>query len=237
VNYIIIIILVLSPLAYASELDLYGTRPFISLTKLLGARFEVNAFYAETVNGSNEKLRSSKFTSRDIQSYFQTGLTYKVSPNLNLSAGYVFQRNNPFYKDFSNENRLWQQMIVVHPVRYFSLAHRFRFEERFIDNRSTKNTDPLATRLRYQVSFTAPLQGKTVDPGEFLFNTYNESYFSTTGQRSAFYSENWTYAGLGYQTTSLGRLEIGPLVQWAKINQGEDTRMIYLLQVGWSYTF
>lgn len=95
----------------------------------------------------------------------------------------------------------------------------------------------MTTRLRYQISFTAPLQGKEIDPGEFFFNTYNEFYFSTTGLRNAFYSENWTYAGFGYQTTKLGRLELGPLVQWAKISREGDTRMLYLMQLGWSYAF
>lgn len=172
-----------------------------------------------------------------MQSYFQSGLTFKYSQHLNFSAGYVFQRNNPFHRDFVNENRLWQQIIIAHGVSYFNLSHRFRFEERFIDNRVTQNTNPMTTRLRYQISFTAPLQGKEIDPGEFFFNTYNEFNFSTTGARNAFYSENWSYAGLGYQTNKLGRLELGPLVQWAKTNQDGDTRMFYLVQFGWSYAF
>ena len=220
----------------AAQLTLYGARPFVSLTKGLSPRWDLNVFYAETVNESNTVFGRQHFVPRDVQSYFQTGLTYKQSQTINYTAGYVFQRNNPLYPDFSNENRLWQQAIVSHRLITLALSHRFRFEERFIENRGTKHTDKMATRLRYQFSFTAALEGKEVDPSEFYLTAYNESYLSLSGQRNALYSENWTYAGVGYQTQSLGKLEIGPLVQWAKINPTGDTRLFYLLQLGWSYT-
>jgi hypothetical protein len=223
--------------AFASELDLFGFRPYVSLSKTMGPRWEGNVFYAETINDSNSTFGGQRFVPRDLQSYFQTGLTYKQNPHLNFTAGYVFQRNNPLYQNFVNENRLWQQMIVSHAISYFSLSHRFRFEERFIQNRATKNTDPMATRLRYQLNFVAPLQGKEIDPGEFFFSAYNEFYFSTTGVRNAFYSENWSYAGFGFQTAKFGRIELGPLLQWAVIDRERDTRRILLVQLGWSYTF
>ncbi len=230
---ILILVLIIPGVSLADQIVLVGARPFVSLTKAVAPRWDFNVFYAETINDGHAK----KIVPRDLQSYFQTGLTFKYSPNFNLSAGYVFQRNNPFYQDFSNENRLWQQMIYTHPLSFFTLGHRLRFEERFIDNRRTHATDKMATRLRYQISFTAPLQGKEIDPGEYFFNTYNESYFSLTGNRNAWYSENWSYAGLGLQTKDLGRFEAGPLVQWAKINRAGDARLFYLLQLGWSFSF
>lgn len=223
--------------AFAEQFEIVGLRPFISLSKTFGPRWELNGFYAETINESDKTFKNQHYVPKDLQSYFQTGMTYKYSPRLNFSAGYVFQRNNPIYRDFVNENRLWQQFIFLHPVSYFTLSHRVRYEERFIDNRSTHHTNKMATRLRYQLSFTAPLQGKEIDPGEFFFNTYNEFYFSLTGERNAWYSENWSYAGLGFQTGKMGKFEVGPLAQWAKINRTGDTRVFYLLQFGWSYTF
>lgn len=230
-------LILLATQVQAHQLTLYGTRPYISLSTGLGARWDLNVFYSETVNTSDTVFNRQHFAPRDVQSYFQTGATFKYSPNLNFTAGYVFQRNNPIYKDFSNENRLWQQALFSHNMKRVSIAHRFRFEERFIENRATKHTDSMATRLRYQLGFTVPLEGEEIDPTEFFFSTYNESYLSLTGARMALYSENWTYAGLGYQTASLGRIELGPLAQWAKIDKAGDSRMFYLVQLGWSYTF
>lgn len=234
---IFILLLCVSTAAFANEFSLVGTRPFVSLTKRFGPRWELNGFYAETVNATDRHFRQSHFVPRDLQSYFQTGLTYKLNPNVNFSGGYVFQRNNPLYRDFSNENRLWQQVVLAHKLSASQISHRFRYEERFIENRNTKSTDKMATRLRYQLSYTLPLEGQELDPDEYFFNAYNESYFSLTGQRNAWYSENWTYAGLGYLSASAGKFELGPLLQWAKVNTSGDVRKIYLLQVGWSYTF
>lgn len=111
-----------------------------------------------------------------------------------------------------------------------------RFEERFIHN-TALDTTPLSTRLRYQIALLIPLKGKELDNGEFYFNAYNEFYFSLTGARNALYSENWSYAGIGYQTRQYGRIEVGPLVQRSIINQQHGVRYIDLLQFNWSYNF
>jgi hypothetical protein len=135
-----------------------------------------------------------------------------------------------------NENRLFQQIVYGTDTIMGQLTHRLRFEERFIHDRTTGQT-PFSTRLRYQVGLLVPLRGNSLEAGEFYFNTYNEFYFNTTGRSNAFYSENWSYAGIGYQTEAHGRVEVGPLIQRSIINQQGDVRYINLLQVNWSYNF
>lgn len=149
-----------------------------------------------------------------------------------LSVSHSVQDSN----DYVNENRLFQQVIYGTDTIVGQLTHRVRFEERFICDGTTGHM-PFSTRLRYQVALLIPLQGSTLEAGEFYFNTYNEFYFNTTGPSNAFYSENWSYAGIGYQTEEYGRVEAGPLVQRSIINQQHDVRYINLLQVNWSYNF
>ena len=63
--------------------------------------------------------------------------------------------------------------IRAKPVFNGRFTNRFRFEERFIQNKSL-NSYPLSTRFRYQIGFNMPLQGKMLDVKEFYLNTENE---------------------------------------------------------------
>jgi hypothetical protein len=78
-----------------------------------------------------------------------------------------------------------------------------------------------------------PLNGPSIDPGEFYFNTYNESYFSLAGIKNSTYSENWTYFGFGYDLGKMGRLELGYLNQIFVRNLQHDFRILNLAQILW----
>jgi Protein of unknown function (DUF2490) len=226
-----VILLISGNPTFAETQQLYGFRPQISLTKVVSDRWDFNVF-----SSNNSNLTNNQFPA-DIQHYFQTSPIYKYSPNLNfVFLGYIYQRTNPFSDSFVNENRLFQQVIYGTDTLFGRFTHRVRFEERFINNRAAGET-PFSTRLRYQVALLVPLQGSELDNGEFYFNIYNEFYFSLTGARNALYSENWSYAGIGYQTAEHGRIEVGPLIQRSDINQQHDIRYINLLQVNRSYNF
>ena len=221
--------------SYAETQQLYGFRPQISITKDISDKWDLNVFSSNNSN-LNPSTGNTQFPA-DIQQYFQTAPIYKYSPNLNfVFLGYIYQRTNPFSNDYVNENRLFQQIVYGTDTIMGQLTHRLRFEERFIHDRTTGQT-PFSTRLRYQVGLLVPLRGNSLEAGEFYFNTYNEFYFNTTGRSNAFYSENWSYAGIGYQTEAYGRVEVGPLIQRSIINQRGDVRYINLLQVNWSYNF
>lgn len=231
-----IISIIFSHSISAESQQFYGFRPQISITKDISDRWDLNAFTSThpiVSNNLNGKIK----VPADIQYYFQTSPIYKYSPNLNfVILGYIHQRTNPFSEDFGIENRLFQQAVYGMDTIFGRFTQRMRFEERFIHNKITNET-PLSTRLRYQIALLIPLQGKGLDDGEFYFNIYNEFYFSLTGARNAFYSENWSYAGIGYQTRQYGRIEVGPLVQRSIINQQHEVRYINLLQLNWSYNF
>lgn len=227
-----IIVIIFSPSVFAESQQFYGIRPQINITKDISDRWDLNIF-----TSTHPILYGRTQFPTDIQYYFQTSPIYKYSPNLNfVFLGYIFQRTNPFSEDFVNEHRLFQQIVHATDTIFGRLTQRARFEERFIHNKILDET-PLSTRLRYQIALLIPLHGKELDNGEFYFNTYNEFYFSLTGARNAFYSENWSYVGIGYQTAQYGRIEMGPLIQRSIINQQHGVRYIDLLQFNWSYNF
>ena len=233
-----IIFFIFSHSIFAESQQFYGVRPQINIIKSFSNRWDLNIFTSTESILIAKTYGKTQSPDDDIQKYsFQVNPIYKYSPNLNfVFLGYIYQRTSPFSDDFENENRLFQQIVYGRDTIFGRFTHRVRFEERFIHNRILDET-PLSTRLRYQIALLIPLQGKELDNGEFYFNIYNEFYFSLTGARDALYSENWSYAGIGYQTRQYGRIEIGPLIQREVINQQHEIRYTDLLQFNWSYNF
>ena len=221
---------------FAQNLTFYGVLPAINQTGRISKKFNYNAFVSTTIDAFDSKWNNVENKATDLQFYLQPSIIYVHSPKFNLAASYTYQRNNPLNDKFSNEHRLWQQAIFSLPVSKGRLTNRFRFEERFIQNKSL-NSYPLSTRFRYQIGFNMPLQGKTLDAKEFYLNTYNEVYFSLTGTKNATYSENWSYLGVGYNFGKMGRLELGYLMQTAVRNKNQDLRFLQLTQVMWNTNF
>ena len=234
---------------FSQNLPFYGTLPAISQTGRISSTINYNFFASTTIDAFKETVNTIQYPATDLQLYIQPSIIYVHSPNVNFAASYTYQRNNPFNttisanpfsSTFSNEHRLWQQAIFSFPVSKGRLNNRFRFEERFIQQKvagMVTNNYPLSTRLRYQVAFNMPLQGKTLDKNEFYLNTYNEFYFSLTGNKNANYSENWSYAGIGYDIGKMGRVELGYLFQTFVRNTNHDLRFLNLAQVMWITNF
>jgi len=233
---IIFILFAHANISLAGDANLFGVLPAVSQTGRITDVFDYNLFMSTTVNATDRTIDGRRFPARDIQSYFQPSLIYKYSPQLNFAVAYVYQRTNPFNNDSTNENRVFQQAIFSVPLLTGNIYQRVRFEERLITNTRTHETS-LSTRLRYMVGYNLPLQGERLDPGEFYLNTYNEFYFSTSGQRNAIYSEDWLYGGIGYSTEDAGNIEIGPMLQTSVIDTQGHRRNLFLLQVPWSTNF
>ena len=225
-----------SSIGFTQNLTFYGLLPAINQTGRISQKFNYNFFASTTIDAFKSLQNTTNYPAKDLQLYIQPSLIYALSPSWNFSISYTYQRNNPITTDYTNEHRLWQQVIYSLPIGKGRLTNRFRFEERFIQ---AKNTAPhtLATRARYQIGFNLPLQGKTLDIHEFYLNTYNEFYFSLTGTKNATFSENWSYLGIGYNLGKMGKLELGYLSQVFVRNLNKDLRFLELTQLMWVTNF
>jgi len=233
---LIISLISICNITISQNLAFYGLLPAINQTGRINKNINYNLFISTTIDAFNEKVNGVEYPATDLQFYLQPSIIYVHSSNLNFAGSYTYQRNNPINPNFVNENRVWQQVIFSFPISSGRLTNRFRFEERFIENKATGNY-PFSTRARYQVGFNMPFQGRTLDIHEFYFNTYNEFYFSLTGAKNATYSENWTYSGCGYDLGKMGRLELGYLFQFAVRNKAQDLRFLNLAQIMWITNF
>lgn len=223
--------------ALAKNVDTLGAVSFISLQKKVSNYGFLNFYHYDVFSFEKKEMQGREFPAGLHQSNFQTSYTYQYLPNIALTGGHIYQRTNPpGHDEFQDEHRIFQQATIAFNHARFSSTHRFRFEERFVNDREEDRKD-FRTRLRYQIGAKVPLRGIVIDPNEYYINTYNEFYFSTTGQRNALYSDNWTYFGLGKKTKSSGSFEIGPLVQWVRVDRDKNTRTHYTVQAGWIVSF
>ncbi|SCX85097.1 DUF2490 domain-containing protein [Nitrosospira sp. Nsp13] len=233
---LIFVIFIFSNCSYADNThQFYEFRTQISLTKQVFDRWDLNVFTSQNAN-LVDKTYGGEHAPTNIQNYFLVGPTYKYSSNLNfVFLGYIYQKTNPLFDNFVNENRLFQQVVYSSDFGFGRVTHRVRFEQRFIHDKAPEQKF-LGTRLRYQLGLLVPLQGEELNNGEFYLNTYNEFYFITSGVSGAIYNENWAYAGIGYQTAKYGRFEVGPLLQRVVVDK-HDIRYFNLLQFSWSHNF
>lgn len=227
-----VVFVILCSAIHCQNLSFSGILPAISQTGRISERFNYNIFISNTFDAYNKNINNVEYPATDLQFYFQPSIIYLHSPNINFASSITYQRNNPFNGNFVNEVRLWQQCIFSAPVLNGRLINRFRFEERFIQDKVTDRF-PFSTRARYQLGINFPLQGQKLDANEFYINAYNEFYISLSGAKNALFSENWTYGGVGYNFGKLGRFEMGFLYQVAVRNKQKDLRILNLIQLMW----
>lgn len=151
------------------------------------------------------------------QLLLRTGLGYNLTENNNnilLGYGYILSENylgNSDGKVTINEHRIFQQFITKQSVGKLKLSHRYRFEQRFIE-------DDFKLRLRYFLALNFPLGKKEMVPNTFYLSAYNEIFLNT---ESAVFDRNRLYGGLGYKLNDNIKFEMGYMNQFFE-NSGRD---------------
>ena len=138
------------------------------------------------------------------QLLLRTGLGFNLSEgNNNLLAGYGFIRSENYLdgkpdKAIVNEHRIYQQFVTKQKFRYASVQHRYRFEQRFVE-------ENFKMRFRYFLSMSIPLDDK------FYLSAYNEIFL---GASTKPFDRNRLYGGVGYRVTDNLRFELGYMNQF-----------------------
>jgi len=218
----------------SQDLVFAGILPTISQTGKIKGAYGYN-FLATTIPGYfTAKSVGVEKSLMNVQLLIQGSLIYKVNSKTRFSIGYTYQRNYPFKSYYINEQRFWQQININIPVKAWSQTNRIRIEQRLIE-RNQDGKYAYSTRLRYQLGATRSLKGTTLEEKEFYMNIYNEFCGSYAKIDGVTYSENWTYAGVGYHLGKAGKLEFGYLLQILYRKRGE----IYLnmSQISWVTNF
>ncbi len=141
------------------------------------------------------------------QILIRTGLNYHLTDRAMLSAGYAYIPNYHFIpSDFEPdvvEHRIWQQHIQKNNIGRAVFEHRYRFEQRWIN-------DKFRTRFRYRLLTLVPLNNFELEKGTFFLSLYDEIFINNSPD---FFDRNRFYAALGYQLSKTTSLQLGMLHQ------------------------
>ncbi len=156
------------------------------------------------------QYRNYNFAGDLEQLLLRTAIGYNLTKNNNtVHFGYGFIRSEPYItntnnKRVVNEHRIYQQFMTRQSIGRVSLTHRYRFEQRFIE-------DVFKLRLRYFLSAQIPLNNASMIPKTFYLSAYNELFAHL---KSPIFDRDRLYGGLGYVINPALRLEIGFLHQF-----------------------
>lgn len=159
------------------------------------------------------------------QLLLRTGLGVNVTDNTNLLLGYGFIRSENYIIDddklIVNEHRIFQQVITKQNVGELRLQHRYRFEQRFVE-------EDFRLRFRYFLGIAIPLWKDTDSVNEFYLSSYNELFINSV---SNVFDRNRLYGGLGYRLNEMFRFELGYMNQF--LSNGNRDQLNLVCFINW----
>ena len=161
-------------------------------------------------NWHNEiQYRSYNFAGDLEQLLLRTGIGYNLSANNNnLLLGYAYIHSEPYVagtddKTKVNENRIFQQLISRQQFGRVYLQHRYRIEERFIE-------DDFKMRFRYFLGLNLPINKKEMVSDAIYLSLYNEIFLQP---QSPVFDRDRIYVAIGYVFSKNLRAEAGWMTQ------------------------
>ena len=146
---------------------------------------------------------------------FRPGITYFIDKQQNVTAGYLLASSDLGTTTLI-EQRIWEQYILTHKISSVFTTHRFRLEQRFLD----QPNDNFAQRLRYFIRLIKPLQKaeQAFNKGVFLA-LQNEVFLNIQNKKrinNNVFDQNRLYLAGGYRFSKKMDLEAGYLNQAIK---------------------
>lgn len=172
------------------------------------------------------QYRNYNFIGDLEQLLIRGGVGYHLTENNNrilVGYGYINSENNP--EDggaliSTDEHRIYQEFTTSHSIAMLKLSHRYRFEQRFVEDQDMK------TRFRYFLAPTLPLTSDEDKNLQWYASAYNE-IFLVPGDESLTFDRNRLYGGAGAEIKPGLKVEAGYMNQFFE-NGGRDQLNIIL---------
>ena len=151
------------------------------------------------------------------------GFTWKPKEtDVKLTLGYGHITTGAFGESntTTQESRIYQEALIPQKIgsRIF-LKHRFRFEQRFVENQI------LRTRYRYNLFLNIPFNQADLNKGAIYLALYNELFINGqryigNGNNVEIFDRNRLYGAIGYSITDNMKVQGGYMLQttdnWSK---------------------
>ena len=164
----------------------------------------------EKWNWQNEvQYRSYNFIGDTNQLLLRTGIGYNLTDNNNnVLLGYGFINTQKYIPNSDtkiavNENRVYQQFITKQNFGRLLIQHRYRLEERFLQN-------DFQVRFRYFLGINIPINKKNLEKNAFYIAAYNEIFINAD---IPIFDRNRLYGSIGYVVDKNFKIEIGYMAQ------------------------
>ncbi|HZH97215.1 MAG TPA: DUF2490 domain-containing protein [Flavisolibacter sp.] len=172
------------------------------------------------------QLRSTDQLQQVSAVLLRPGLNFHLNKTWVLTGGYMLnlnRRTNSGISALLGEHRAWQQVQANYKLGKVAVAHRFRFEERFIPRPKVDGNDlktngyDQAFRFRYFIRNIFPLvSGSGFSEGPFL--ALQNEIFLNTGNKTAVngkaFDQNRLYGAVGYRLKGKFDVEAGYMNQY-----------------------
>ena len=157
------------------------------------------------------------------QLLLRTGIGYNLTENNNnllLGYGYINSQNyidNTDEKVTVNEHRIFQQFITRQSFSRVKLQHRYRFEQRWIDDADFR------LRFRYFLSLNIAINNSDIVDKTLYGSIYNEIFINDD---QAFFDRNRLYFGIGYKLNKTAKFEFGYMNQFLNNGSRDQINLI-----------
>jgi hypothetical protein len=181
------------------------------------------------------------------QSLLRLGVDYYTKQNTQLTVGYGWIRSYEYgvqpIAHNNNEHRIWEQFIMKNKVGRVDFQHRYRLEQRFIEN-WVKNPDAsysqdgmlFRQRVRYRLMATVPLSRKELSDNTLFLAAYDEPFLGFgKGIAKNVLDQNRLYFALGWRFNKNCNVQLGYLNQYIVKKDGIQAERNHTLQVGVTY--
>ncbi len=176
------------------------------------------------------------------QSLMRLGIDYYTKSNVMLTGGYGWIVTYPYGEQpigqETTEHRLWQQLILNQTAGRFNFQHRYRLEQRWIENTAgAGDAWTYANRARYRLFVAIPLNRKTMTENTWFLALYDEIFlgFGKNVSKKNILDQNRAYAAIGYQLRPGVNLQLGYLYHQVFKSDGIRRENNHTLQVGLTY--
>jgi hypothetical protein len=183
-------------------------------------------------------VRRSDFLNTWYQLQFHEAATYKFSPNIVGTVGYVWMRTGRYgahpVAHAYVEQRVYAELRVRQFLKKAEVEHRYRFDHRYLQNYSDGDNFywRRQERVRYQAKLSYPLT-KIGGRGQQWFVVGGDEILLHVGPNhgpSAF-DQNRLFGGFAYKPNSNHRLEAVYMNQYKYLHDGQIAELDHTLRV------
>ncbi len=169
------------------------------------------------------QFRRSDFASHWQQSLMRVGLDYYLPNKSMVTGGYGWIVSFPYGEQpiavKFTEHRIWEQFIMQNNLGRFYFHHRYRLEQRFLQNATLDSEGQKVTdgfrfrqRARYRFQVSVPLTKKTMEDNTLFFAAYDEVFLGFgKGIQKNVLDQNRLYFALGWRFNKDVSVQLGYL--------------------------